>query len=260
MKVVFTFIIALFLIFSCSEENSTDLIDNGGQPPIVDNDLNNKPTGEAANDLLSNTVYSKLIVEIVYIDNFKPTTTAINNFKSFLQNRLNKSNIEIIQRSIGAATKNTYTLADIINIEKDNRQKFTNNQEIAVFAFFANGEYSENTSNSKVLGAAYKNTSFVLFEETIQSFSTGLFAPELSVLETVVLNHEFGHILGLVNLGSTMQNNHQDTAHGKHCDNEDCLMFWTAETGEGLVDMLSGGSVPNLDANCIADLQANGGK
>ena len=123
-----------------------------------------------------------------------------------------------------------------------------------------NGEYDKNTSSGKVLGVAYRNTSFVIFEETIKSFSTGVLAPSQFTLESVVINHEFGHILGLVNVGSAMQNNHQDVAHGKHCSEEDCLMFWTAETGEGLVNMLSCGSVPNLDSQCIADLQANGGK
>ncbi|NNC69731.1 MAG: membrane metalloprotease, partial [Flavobacteriaceae bacterium] len=66
--------------------------------------------------------------------------------------------------------------------------------------------------------------------------------------------------LGLVNVGSPMQTHHQDTAHGKHCIEEECLMYYTAETGEGLVNMLSGGSVPSLDTQCKADLQANGGK
>lgn len=260
MKEIFFILIAVFLFNSCSQDGTTPIIDDGGKPPVVNPELNNKPTGEAANDLLSNTTYTKLLVEVVYIDDFKPTSTAINNFKSFLQSRLNKSSIEIIQRSIGAASKNSYSVADIVNIEKEHRQKFTNNKEIAVFAFFANGEFAENTSNSKVLGIAYKNTSIALFEETIQGFSTGLFAPDLSVLEAVVINHEFAHILGLVNLGSAMQNDHQDTAHGKHCNNEECLMYYTAETGEGLVDMLAGGSVPDLDANCLADLSVNGGK
>ena len=139
-------------------------------------------------------------------------------------------------------------------------KKYNTATEIAVSGIFVNGEYSENTANGKVLGVAYRNTSFVIFEETIKDFSTGVLAPSQTTLESVVINHEFGHILGLVNVGSPMQNSHQDTAHGKHCNVDDCLMFWTAETGEGLVNMVSGGSVPNLDSNCIADLQANGGK
>ena len=72
--------------------------------------------------------------------------------------------------------------------------------------------------------------------------------------------HEFGHILGLTNLGSDLQSNHEDASHPKHCNVESCLMFWAAETGSGIGNMISNGSAPQLDAQCIADLQANGGK
>jgi hypothetical protein len=42
----------------------------------------------------------------------------------------------------------------------------------------------------------------------------------------------------------------------KHC-NESCLMFWSAESGSGIADMVSGGSA---QIRCLADLKANGGK
>ena len=248
-----------FTLIACA--GGDDIIDPDKNPPDgVDTSVNKKPLGESANDLLSNTKFDKIIVELMYVDGFKPTSTAVNNFKTFLEQRLNKSSITIDQRNIGAATKDVYTINDIKELEDNKRQKFNTETEIAVSGIFVNGEYSENTSEGKVLGVAYRNTSFVIFEETIKDFSTGVLAPSQSTLESVVINHEFGHILGLVNVGSPMQTNHQDVAHGKHCDDEDCLMYWTAETGEGLVNMVSGGSVPNLDAQCIEDLQANGGK
>jgi hypothetical protein len=65
-------------------------------------------------------------------------------------------------------------------------------------------------------------------------------------------------LLGLTNLGTPMQTNHEDASHPKHCNNEDCLMYWQAD-GSGLLGMMVGGNVPQLDANCLADLQANGG-
>jgi hypothetical protein len=37
-------------------------------------------------------------------------------------------------------------------------------------------------------------------------------------------------------------------------------MFWSSETGKGITNMVSGGTAPQLDAQCIADLRANGGK
>jgi hypothetical protein len=261
MKNIVLLALLFLTIIACSDSDSNDVIDSGNNPPDgVDISLNKKALGESANDLLANTKFDKLVVEVMFIDGFQPTSTAINNFKTFLEQRLNKGSVIITQRNIGVSTKNIYSINDIKELEDNNRQKFNSDDEIAVSGLFVNGEYSENTSDGKVLGVAYRNTSFVIFEETVKSFSTGVLAPSVSTLESVVINHEFGHILGLVNVGSPMQNNHQDIAHGRHCTDEACLMYWTAETGEGLINMLSGGSVPNLDDQCIADLQANGGK
>lgn len=74
-----------------------------------------------------------------------------------------------------------------------------------------------------------------------------------------MLEHEVGHLLGLVDLGSPMQTNHKDVAHGNHCNNSGCLMYYTSETTDILGFLLTG-AIPTLDANCIADLKANGGK
>jgi hypothetical protein len=39
-----------------------------------------------------------------------------------------------------------------------------------------------------------------------------------------------------------------------------CLMFWQTRSSSGMMNMISGGSAPKLDAQCLADLKANGGK
>ena len=263
LKYFYSFILLIAgLLISCSNTDETTLInEENGNPTEVDTSQNKKPTGTSANDLLAENTFTKIIVEIVYIAGFKPTTTTINSFKSFLQNRLHKSGgIQILQREIPSPGMSPYSVNDIIALETTHRTKYNNNNEIAVFAFFLNAEYAGNSDNSSVLGIAYRNTSFVIFEETIRDYSSGVLAPDLSVLETTVINHEFGHILGLVNTGSTPQSDHQDTAHGKHCNVENCLMYWTAETGEGIINMISGGTVPSLDSGCLADLQANVGK
>ncbi len=94
----------------------------------------------------------------------------------------------------------------------------------------------------------------------MQGLSNEPSEPSRAVLETTVLNHELGHILGLTNLGAPLQSPHEDSEHPKHCDVQSCLMYFAAETGAGIMGMVIGGSVPQLDPQCIADLQANGGK
>jgi hypothetical protein len=56
-----------------------------------------------------------------------------------------------------------------------------------------------------------------------------------------------------------MQTAHKDAAHGNHCNNSNCLMYYAAETTDALGFLVTG-NIPALDAACVADLRGNGGK
>jgi len=220
-----------------------------------------KPTTTSANALLASDKYKKLVIEVVYVNGYKPTTTTLNNLKTFLSNRLHKPDgIAVLTKEISSPGNASYSTQQIIDLETTHRTKYNSTDEIAVFALFIDGESASSSSNGQVLGTAYRNTSFVLFEEQIHGFSDSAFEPSRTVLETTVLLHEFGHILGLTNLGSPMQTPHEDSTHTKHCNDDECLMYWAVETSDGLANLVSGGSVPSLDSQCLSDLQANGGK
>lgn len=249
---------------SCSKDDDSSQNNSNDQTSTSTSSTstsNNLAVGASANGLLSANKFTSMVVEIVYVEGFQPTTTAINNFVSFLNQRTFKPNgITVQQRSIPSPNLGTYTTQQIVDIENANRTAFSTENQIAVWAYFSDGASSGNSGNSVVLGTAYKNTSFVIFEETIHGLSDSAFEPERSDIESTVIQHEFGHIFGLTDLGSPLQSNHEDEAHPKHCDVDTCLMFWQAETGSGIMGMVSGGNVPQLDSQCIADLQANGGK
>lgn len=233
----------LVLIVSCKKDSTTSV--NDGVNP---------------NSFLSAAKYDKLIVEIQYVTGFAPTASTVNNLKSFLEQRLNKpTGINIVQNAISSPRKSSYSVTDIRDIESKNRTQNTSGKTLTAYFFFADADYSSNSGNSKVLGIAYGGSSMALFEKTIKEFSGGLGEPSQTDLETAVIEHEFGHILGLVNNGTGMQTEHQDETHGKHCINDKCLMYYTAETSD-IIGSIIGGSIPQLDANCIADLKANGGK
>jgi hypothetical protein len=87
----------------------------------------------------------------------------------------------------------------------------------------------------------------------------GLAQPSRFTLEATVTEHEFGHLLGLVDYGTPMAAAHEDSGHAHHCDNQACLMYYGAETID-IAGSLTGGEVPAPDEHCIADLKANGGK
>jgi len=139
-----------------------------------------------------------------------------------LEQRINKpGGIRIIQRSIDAPQNEDYSLQQIANIERDQRQQYNTEDEIAVY-LFNNGVSTEQ-------------------------------------IESATLNHEFAHLLGLVDLGTPQQTDHLDEENGQHCNVPNCLMNFQITFSSGDMSMM-GSSIPVLDPLCIADLQANGGR
>ncbi|MEN3322926.1 membrane metalloprotease [Mariniflexile soesokkakense] len=257
MKKTTTLLLLFVLLASCSTEEATTNTETPADTKLA----NKKNTGSSSNDLLSEATFKSMVIELVYVEGFKPTQNSINNFVSFLEARTFKpSGITVETRAIPSPGNATYTNEEIIAVEDANRTKYNTSNQIAVWAFFADGASASNTNSGVVLGTAYRNTSFVIYEETIQDLSNSPFEPNRTILETTVISHEFGHILGLTNLGANMVQNHEDTEHAKHCNVESCLMYWSAESGSGLDNLVGANSAPQLDAQCIADLQANGGK
>lgn len=249
-------VICVGLIFACSKDDS-----NSDSVSAASTVANKQITGSSSKDLLSDKIFKSLVVEVVYVDGFEPTTAAINNLVSFIDARTFKpSGITVVKRAIPSPGKAAYSIQDIVAIEDANRTKFNTSSQIAVWALFMDGESSNNSGQNLVLGTAYRNTSFVIFEKSIKSLTNSPFKPSQSLLETTVMLHEFGHILGLTNLGAPLQSNHEDAQHAKHCIVESCLMYWQSESSGGIDNMISGGTAPKLDAQCLADLKANGGK
>jgi hypothetical protein len=255
-KILTLLSIGLVLFVSCSKEDDISV------DPYVVNPITNKQiTGSSSNDLLSDKKFTSMVIELVYVTGFEPSAAAVNNMLSFLQARTFKPNgITIQKRAIPSPGKTTFTTEEIAAIETANRTKFNTSNQIAVWVFFVDGKSVADTSTSVVMGTAYWNTSVVIYQKTVQGLSDSPLEPNRSLLETTVINHEIGHILGLTNLGAALQSAHEDTAHTKHCNVSSCLMYWAAETGHGVSNMVSGGTAVQLDAQCLADLRANGGK
>ena len=82
MKNIFTSLLFVFaVLISCTSE--TDEMVNNNPTDNVNTALNRQATGSSANDLLSDSSFKNIIVEVGYIEGFKPSETALNNFKNF---------------------------------------------------------------------------------------------------------------------------------------------------------------------------------
>ena len=250
MKTTLKIVLVLAIFVGCSKKDSS-YVNNPGA-----SDLHNKPVGTSAGELLASSKYTSVKIEVQYMNGYLPDPGALNHLQAVLGSLVNKpSGISIVTKQIPASSAAVLSVNDVIQIEQNNRTAFTSGTELALYVLYTNGNYSDDN----VLGVAYRNTSVVLFGKKIQDNSGGIGQASRTKLVATVAEHEMGHLLGLVDIGSPMQSNHKDAAHGNHCNNTSCLMYYASETSD-ILGFLITGNIPSFDANCLADLHANGGK
>ena len=77
-------------------------------------------TGECRYEILQSSQYSKLHIEINYVTDNAPDSDAINLLKQRIKDVSDKTSITVSQSAFGS-TDNSYSLEEIIDIEKKER-------------------------------------------------------------------------------------------------------------------------------------------
>ena len=248
-------LISVFL--GCSKDDSSFNERNSG----IDKSANLRTLGASAKELLSDEKFTSIRIEMVYVPGFEPSQRTLDNLIDFLTERTFKPNgISITTRAVASSGKAPFTIEEIVKIESDERLLFNAGDEITVFIYFADGSNQGDSNTTVILGSAYRNTSMVIYGETLKTIARRINAPDKSMVESTVVNHEFGHLFGLVDVGSPMQVNHQDSQSAAHCTVKDCLMMANVSFGGGIINMPNHNIIPQLEDLCIRDLQANGGR
>lgn len=254
-KLLALFTVVAFL--SCNRNNKI-----GYTVPTVNptQTYDNRSVGVSANDFLSAAKYKVINIQFCHVLRQPFPDSVVDKTVAFLNKYCHKPNgINVSYTQIPLQGGDLY-VNDLITIEKIYRDKFETKGEdgidtVGIFVLLTEGDYYE----KNVLGVAYKNSSVALFGGIIEKNSGGLTQPSYADVLTGVLQHEMAHLLGLVNIGTALQSNHQDEAHGKHCNVSGCLMNYQMQTTD-ILNVFTGGTIPVLDPKCEEDLRANGGK
>ncbi|WPY99378.1 hypothetical protein [Christiangramia sp. OXR-203] len=243
------------LAVSCSKDSDNDSEEGNNRA------ANLKVTGSSASDLLSDTEFTSMNIEIVYAEGFRPETDAIDAFRNFLESRVYKPDgITINLRSVASSGLTPFDEDDLRTVETNTRTVYTVGDEIGVWIYFAAGKKINDSETKITLGTAFRNTSIILYGETIKNFASKFNAPSKAIIEAATLNHEFGHLFGLVNLGVEPVTDHEDPNNTAHCITDKCLMKASIEFGSGVINTIDNNNLPQLDDACILDLQSAGGK
>lgn len=300
-------ILLFILVFACSKSSTNNPDDDTNSGP-VDKSANLLATGDSANDILSNNNFTILQVEIAYVVGFRPTDAAIAEFDSYLREHTFKQGVELIFKELPSPDEEDLSLDEIDDLEKENRTAYNNGNTLAIYIYFADAPSEDDDEDEGLvtLGAVYRNTSMVIYESTVRKLASLSSLISVADIEGATLNHEFGHLFGLVNIGTTPVNDHEDVqldedgntvldsnnnpVGNSHCNVVGCLMRAELQfggskqavtnaksssenslkagctlTGKSMMKILESsltakGTAPDLDPECILDLQSNGGR
>ncbi len=279
-KWILLLLISSVWLLGCSTDDDNNALPDDG---TVNKSANLLSAGESASDILSNNNFSNILIEIAYVEGFRPTQEAMDAFEAYLRARTFKNVIEIQYSPLDSPNQESLTIQEVANLEDENRVNYNEGNTLAIYIYFADApdESDDEDSGLVTLGSVYRNTSMVIYEQTVRDLASRSFLISVADVESATLNHEFGHLFGLVDLGTAMVNDHEDFLRddegnpeldstgnpigNNHCDIDGCLMRAELQFGGGIMGMLEsraarGLSIPALDAECILDLQGNGGR
>ena len=211
---------------------------------------------------------SALSINVFFEPGAEPYTEGVANYQlwNLFENNLNSL---FDGRQVEPLITVPKTLAQMTMIPSKNKAKWSiedvlslsrtvNVQEpsgtLAFKIFFVNG-----TSEDGFGVIAFHITGtrvMVVFKDVIKAMSNGNpFVPRY--VEQATLIHEMGHALGLVDNGLKMITNHKDEAHGAHCKNPNCVMFWANEGEKSMMSFAAGRiadpSAVMFDSQCLQD-------
>lgn len=282
------------MVFNCSK-NSNQEPDN--QSPPVDKTANLLGTGDSANDILSNEKFTTLKIEIAYVVGFRPTQEAMNAFVDYLRTYTFKENIEMVFLELPSPEEDDLTIQEVADLETEHRTVYNDGDTLGMYIYFADApsDGDEEDEGLVTLGAVYRNTSMIIYEATVRKLANQSTLISTADVESATLNHEFGHLFGLVDLGTEPVNEHEDPDSDNHCSIPGCLMQAQLQfsgtrnpnvsrkssvdvdqeikvgcslSGQSVLQMLNKSTNSSkglmntvlLDSECILDIQSNGGR
>jgi hypothetical protein len=165
-------------------------------------------------------------------------------------------------QDIGAVADEEITSDDALALADLHRDLANTADTHTYYVLFVSGHFADGDGvNEGVLGVSIGNTGvIIMFKDVIESTGIPAFPNLEKFVEQSTLVHELGHAVGLVDNGVPLTSAHVDTAHGKHCTNTDCVMYWQNEGAGAMAEFaqqyaISGDAILFAD-DCLADVDA----
>ena len=228
----------------------------------------NAEVGALADPLLDQEKLTSLTLEIQPMGATQLSQEALNHVKGFLVRELTwkPGQISITVNPPITNYQDPYSESGQLSlrwareIEKRIRKRKPTGRQGAVFLLVSDARSVDQTDTARPFGLAHRSTSVILYHPAIADASGGHGQPQRWRLEAAVIEHELGHLLGLVNTAPTRgvedisqeepvsaPHLHEAPDSPTHCANPDCLMHASTL---GALSMATGRTADQMPELC----------
>lgn len=171
-------------------------------------------------------------------DNFLFTQNNLNDLLSGRSNQISVvCDLSLSEMTaIPAQNKSSFSMQDIRDLSDEYQTTQSTANQSVIFLVYVDGYFKLNDEvREDILGVSVGSFVVAIFKPVISNIQGGgVFGGDPKyMVEQATVTHEVAHALGLVNNGVDLHTSHQDEAHGKHCSNSDCVMYWTVASESG---------------------------
>jgi hypothetical protein len=230
------------------------------------------PTG---NGRVFDPAITKVIVEIDFETGQAPFTGPILGFGDTFD--LSVTNIDRLfagkklltiprttqeMQDIGAVPDEELDVSDLLLLAQQHRDRTDTADTKTYYVLFVSGFFTDETGPRRsVLGVSIGTTGVIaMFKDVIRSTNIVGLPNVVRFVEQSTLIHELAHAIGLVDNGVPLASAHKDEAHGAHCDDDRCVMYYlnegAADAARFVQQRVLTGNTILFDADCLADVDA----
>lgn len=217
-------------------------------------------SGDSGNSVYSASFYFKemtnLTIDVVYEAGAEPyvgtSGAGLNYWDVTLQNlqavftgrnvtfTVPKTLAEM--RSIPTQSRSVWSTTDAVNLANQYRNGDSSGTSGKIFVAFVKGyaAKSDGSANTGVIGYSVTGTNvIIIFKQVVQASGLIPSGPVPRFVEQSTIVHELAHAIGFVNNGLPLTTAHHDSAHGAHCSNPNCVMYYLNEGASDLASFIS---------------------